>query len=707
MTALLMLEVAPVCAAGTTGEQEDIARRGQQILQQVLEANRYWLISPPKEVGAYSYVFHLNDREPMTVKVANPGRTGQAQRQGITWYSILQATARKPFQATVTEISETNGVVALSMRLDPAVRGHCGNGIEGTWTGYFNLGGDFAEVVIDLKRKVPLRSVLGNEEETYGDFVQVDKEHLVPLMVTVEKGDSMRFEWRFRLYAPGLWLLDYSEYGGRKVAWVDGVRVGEAVAQVQAATVVSVQREEAERAGSARLAEFLAANRHWLLPSMSARRGLVYDYEQEGGYRERVMFDPNGDLMVQLESTRDKPDVPTRERLWTAGGQKVEADHSDPFVKATELPEAARGSGEGLEAWLHQDRAVQHLAMGLALDCALTRLAREPEAFGAETLPVKDDPGRYLLVLHPRKTARLFAGTMLMFTSWAYMHDVGYSRSEVLCDATTQRPIEEKDFDGKKLVGQFRFEDWVSDGTGFAPGRISGVMPYEKDKKDNSLEMEARFQVVRPNVWLLDRVESSFRGNGGSTGRVQVVTADAAAFEPIQNLLARLKKTDDILHRVAAAKPETTLQLRPNEWQDVALAAEWTEAAKKSASWNEDRKSEAGLPVIGIYRARALPQPDGSLQVELEGLSTASWKEFETEWRATAPAPANAISKAKTTAELRAENSPAPFTVKLDFPATPRLSTSPSLTVSLEGTVMRMSGAYHGHGMWFRFSKEE
>ena len=707
MAALFAGSTSSSGATDSPKTPEGLARRGQEMLRQMIEVNRYWLVSPPDSVVAYSYVFHLNDRDPMTVRVTDPRRASHAQRQGITWYSILQTIARKPAQAIVREMTETNGVVALSLRVEPGVRGHCGNGIEGTWTGYFNLGGDFAEVVIDLKTMTPLRSVLGKITETYDDFVVVDDRHLVPLKVTVEKEDSMRFDWKFRLYKPGLWLLDYSEYGGRKVAWADGVRVGDKPAQMQAAAAVSVEREAVEKAGSARLAQFMAANRHWLLPSTEARRGLVYDYEQEGGYRERVMFDGDGNLMVRLESTKDKPGVPTGERLWTVRGQKVDADHDAPFVKTTELPEADRANGAALKGWLHQDRAVQHLAMGLALECAVTRLARESEAFGGETLPVKNDPGRYLLVLHPRGSARLFLGTMLMFTSWAYMHDVGYSRSEILCDAATHRPLEERDFDGEKLVGHIWFEDWLPNGAGGVPRRVRAVVPYEKDNRDKALEMNARFQVVRSGLWLLDQVESAFRGNGGSTGRVQLVTAEASAFEPIRNLLERQKTTEHILSRLTSGKSEVALSLDANDWQDVAVVAQWTEAAKESASWSEDRKSDALQPMIGVYRARAMPQPDGSLQVALEGITTASWKEFESEWFVTAAARNSETSKTSAITEIRAENSPAGFSVTLSLPPAWGLGKEPAFNLKLEGLVRRMTGAYHGHGIWYRFAREK
>ena len=263
------------------------------------------------------------------------------------------------------------------------------------------------------------------------------------------------------------------------------------------AVAASVAREKAEAAGTEALRTFLKANQHWLLPSLEARRGLVYEYRQEAPYLERVLFDSDGNLMARLEASKENPERPTRQRLWLADGRSYSGDAGDQFVKL----EGAANAAASPAAWLQRDRLVQHLAMGLALDCALTRLAREPDTFWAEVLPVPNAADRYLLVLHPRKDALLFTGTMLTFSSWSFMHDVRYDRSEILCDAATHRPLEERDYAGKsELKGEYQFEDWLSDASGAAPGRIRAVVPHEKDGKDQALEMDARFHFAKPGL---------------------------------------------------------------------------------------------------------------------------------------------------------------------------------------------------------------
>ena len=92
------------------------------------------------------------------------------------------------------------------------------------------------------------------------------------------------------------------------------------------------------------------------------------------------------------------------------------------------------------------------------------------------------------------------------------------------------------------------------------------------------------------------------------------------------------------------------------------------------------------------------------MALELEGISTASWKEFETEWKVTLGERAGLRSFSTTTnLAVRAENCPTAFLLKLGLPRSAALSER----VLVEGTVERMSGAYHGHGIWFKLAKEK
>ena len=701
-------------AAAFAGEQPppgpaaaDTQTRGEEIIRRFVEANRYWLVGPPSSVKNFSYVLNrLSGTQ--SFEVSDPGDAPRARRQGVTYSALVQQLARAPQSATVTEIVEEKGKVRLALRFEKELKFAIGNGVENSWNGYHSFVGSDGYLVLDTSRWVPLEAHVGRLTETFGEYARVDAQHYVPLAIREDLGDT-RYDWRFRLYEPGLWLFDESVSDGRRLAWVEQVKVNSAPAQLRQATTASLEQAERTKVGQERLATFLKANRHWLLPSLEARRGVIYEYRQEAPYLERIFFDPNGILMARLEATKESPERPTRQRLWLPDGRSYSGDAADQFVKL----DGGWSKPEDSEAWLRGDRIVQHVAMGLALDCALTRLAREPGSFWAEVRPMPN-AARYLLVLHPKNDARLFTGTMLTFSSSAFMHDVRYDRSEVLCDVATHRPVEEKDYAGQKdLKGEYRFEDWLDDASGAAPGRIRAVMPYEKDGRDQALEMDARFRFAKPGLWLLERAESHFRGGGGgSTGTIAIVSATAENFQPIRELLRKAAAPAQTLGAIEAAPTGNTVQpFKVGDWAALPLRAAWSHEARESAQAADERGRRNTAPqtlLIGLHRARVIQRQDGSAQVELEGISTTAWKEFQTEWKVKLEdATGRLLMAGSTNVDLRAEGGPAPFEIRLGLTRSDRPSSSAPQRIAVEASVQRMTGAYHGHGMWFRFAAKE
>jgi hypothetical protein len=690
----LARQAGPSFPLGTTLTNETVHR--------LVEVNKYWLVGPPPEVRSFSYTLN----RPGGVQdfaITEPAQTPRARLQGMTYVSVLQQLAHAPESVSVRESNEGSGRMRLTLIFATEVRGAIGNGVENSWNGYHSFAAKEGYVLIDPARGVPLEAGSGRLRETFSDYVQVDSQHYVPLSIHLQLDDT-QYDWHFSLFEPGLWLLDEGLSGSRRLAWVEKVQVNSAPAQLRETTTASRDRAQAEQAGQAQVEEFLKANRHWLLPSLEARRGLVYDYRQEAPYRERVLLGSDGNLMVQLEATKETPDHVTRQRLWLADGRSCACDAGDRFVQ----PQPGTNSGTNPDAWLPRDRLVQHLAMGLALDCAVTRLAREPSSFWAEARLVADSPSRYLLTLRPKQDARLFTGTMLTFSSWCYMHDVRYDPSEILCDAATHRPLEEKDYSGEnELVGSYQFSDWLGTGAGAAPGRLRAVLPLQKDGKDQSLGMVAQFHFIQSELWLLERVESWFRGDGGgSTGTVSVVSAEAAAFAPIQELLQKAQLTERILGTLQKSpQGRVTGEVKRGEWSALALRAAWTDKAREAVL---DRKLQAQEPdVIGVQRVRVRQTPEGDCQVELDGLSTSTWKEFATEWKVgLLDSHGGVVASATTNLAVLAEGGPTPFEMRIEIPDYKGAALSEAARISIEGTVQRSTGTYHGHGRWYRLARD-
>ncbi|MDP2325775.1 MAG: hypothetical protein Q8N51_17345, partial [Gammaproteobacteria bacterium] len=269
-----------------------------------------------------------------------------------------------------------------------------------------------------------------------------------------------------------------------------------------------------------------------------------------------------------------------------------------------------------VEKLAQDDRHRLNLATGLGWDCALTRMARTPSDFLATVEP-GEDGSTYRLILRSRnRETKIFAGTMLMFTSWAYMHDVRYARSEILCNAATHRPSSEMDYDRNgALVATFHFSDYI-EGPESAPGRITAQIPYKKGDVEQPLEMEADFAFARTGVWLLKTVHSEFRGDGsGSTGEITVLPEDPANADAVNAIRARLAATRALIAKSATLSTDPiTLPLAMNANPDL-----WTRA--DAAALDAD-------PGILLHAVSTETLAEG-LRVTLELVSTANWMAYD------------------------------------------------------------------------------
>jgi hypothetical protein len=331
---------------------------------------------------------------------------------------------------------------------------------------------------------------------------------------------------------------------------------------------------------------------------------------------------------------------------------------------------------------------INNLATGLAWDCALTRAAREPGEWSAEIRPLAngDNETIHVTLTPPGRRATVFAGTMLTFTSWAYMHDVGYARAEITLEAAAFRPLEEKDYDEfGKLVASFTFSDYATDPIGSAPGRVQAIIPYEKEGKDKTLEVDASFGFARPGVWLLRRCHSEFHGGGVSTGEVALVPANPRYFAPIESLLSRMKRTETLLVKLdAAPEDRTTVPLKMNEETEA-----WVKLKVTSPS-----DTGAPYPVHTIaassYRAESLA---GGLRLTLGLLSNAYWKEYSVQLKARLlDASGKLLGESSAKTLVRAEDALSRVSTHLDFPAALDPSSVRSVELSLtSGTLTAMN----------------
>jgi hypothetical protein len=691
---------------------ENIQDVGEEILTKMVQANQYWLISPPSEVKTYSYAFILGNKEPEMIEVSNPLRTNNSFRQGISYYTALHKLASDPSSSIITEIQESERTIQIGFNLKKSIKIACGNGISGSWQGYFSRRVGGGTLWLDAERKVPIKAKTEDVEEHFSEYVAVGNGHYVPLRIKIDSG-RMHFDWKFRLYRPGLWLFDMSHYQldeegpSLLVASTSKVKVNaETATSLQTPVVVVAETSESSEVrsllseGRRRVEKIIEVNRAWLLPPLNIRHGLVYEYRQEEPYLERIMFDKRGNIMAQLEKSKDSPDAPTRQLLYQPDGTFIRTTVTEPYVRKEVIAEGEELQGEAL---LHKNRYIRNLSAGLNFDCALTRMARNQKIFHAQVEEIDDEAYRLILTTTNRD-AKIFTGTMLAFTSWAYMHDVRYARSEIICDAKTHYPLSELDYDSSgNLVGSYKFSDYMKDSQGAAPAKIQALIPYEKDGKDHSLEMDAQFAFVHPGLWLLRRCHSEFRGEGSSsTGEVTVISTTQESFPSLEELLARLEKTIQIFSKITnAGDGRFVTSLRFDNSIPVWTRAIWTEEAEGYLS---DLKDTAGYdkPVIAVVETQCTRLDNDRIKVTLSLFSNIYWKEFETILSVELlDSHGRELSEATASTKLRTEGSPRMTKTTIEFSDIEDIVTIDKIAVST--TVKRMTAMYHGHGIWMSF----
>jgi len=234
------------------------------------------------------------------------------------------------------------------------------------------------------------------------------------------------------------------------------------------------------------------------------------------------------------------------------------------------------------------------------------------------------------------------------------------------------------------------------------------MVPCQKKQEDQTLEVDARFQMVSGKIWLLDEVRSVFRGGaGGSTGRVEVVEQQGDLFGPVQEVLERLEGTSQVLDLVGAGpRGGATGELKLNEWTPLVLSADWSEPAAQSARAQSEGKRAVDSPLIGVHHARLSRETNGTLRLELAGVTTTYLQEFQTDWSATVLDRANReLARGTNSVDLKCDRAPGAFTNRLELPPVAALESGDSVRVRVAGKVRRLTGAYHGHGMWFRLAR--
>jgi hypothetical protein len=183
-------------------------KRGYDVLRKVGEANRWWLGAPPADVQTFSYDFRFDDGTKTPYKVPKCRHVAAVVLQGVSYVSPLSSVTRAGAKDNVLirRIEEKNGTIRLWYTCKKPVGVSAGNGVLGSWKGFFSMWVGDAVLEIDAKTLTPRREMAGEFQEQFANFVPLGDGTYAPRSIQVKDG-SQKFDFRFRVYEPGLWLF--------------------------------------------------------------------------------------------------------------------------------------------------------------------------------------------------------------------------------------------------------------------------------------------------------------------------------------------------------------------------------------------------------------------------------------------------------------------------------------------------------------------
>jgi hypothetical protein len=709
-----------------------------ELLKKVLAANRYWFDGPPQRVPGYRYTFVLRSERRQDFSVANPRTAGAWVKRGITYTPLsgvlLKALAEKD-TASIESIERSEKEIRIEYRTDGSSGARLGGGISGTWHGYIYYKLGSGTLRIDAKTLLPieLKSTFydeGRDEETVvteklGEPVEVDPGHWVPLRVEAvrhekeyEKGEiknesTTRFNWSFRVYEPGLWLFDAElAADGTAIGYhIEDVVIGNAkTPAVQATSAALAAIKDSEKKATEVIDQYVKANRAWLLPDLANRQGLVYDYSQEDGYRERVTFDRQGNILAQLVSDRQSNESSSagQQRLYTADGREGFGSIDEPFVTIRTFDPASTSPFSGR-------KVLNNMALGLGWECASMRLARNPDDFGISVgTPV--DQKTWTLRLQPlRNRPNLHIGTMLCFTSWAYLPNHPFRICKIRIDRETQLPIKEvyyrKGEDDPFCT--IRFEDWLDTKEGKAPGKVIGRATYrkrgERDPEtreyayfEEVFDFTGTYRVTKAGYLLLDEVTSRFESlDDGSTGRVTLVEATDDDYRPLEDILGRVDATSEFLAATEKA-PRGRSKTVPCRWGEavpVWLNGKYDHRATGQGDENREPPYIPYRSNLGIQDLRPEVLDDGRIRVTVNVYSTIYHRGYEFDLTlGLIDGEGNTLVEKTVSDKTQTRNRPEQKPIVFDFDGGVDPDDVASITVSLK--INRLWGSHHYRSMW-------
>lgn len=492
------------------------------LIKAMAERSAYWRTPASPELKTLEYTYLLGHNPQEVSLQAGKSKVRAGLWHGCTLYTGVHQLLRAPdrFSTVVTE--DPGGqtlTVSAKLPTDDTenVAIEVGNGIDGSWRGYFSHSTREVVVTVDKTRLVPLEEKSGPTTVRYSEWQEVSPVRWVPRTIDVLKGKThyrMHFEWA----GNAAWLLTYAEAisrdGAETIARTKNVKVNDLAAMRE---LTAEEKRQDEHFSIMR--RMLAKNQPWLDPNATAFDSIEYTFHtirediREQGYLNRdgtavfeIVHDGQGKMKDRLGERRIV--LPTKEVAYT---------HRDArFAKL--IPRRKELKAQPA------DELYRHYArIGCQFDLPLFRFH---ERLKLARLEIEDGQwnGKSCDVARIKGLGRdvyLGTGTMFGFTSSSYVHHIRPVHELIYVDKETHLPIHES-FVGTEPNRSFEidFSDYVEVANGqWAP------LSIRIESKDY-FTAEYKFQVVQGKHWMLKEVVSWFDIENKSRGTIEDVAVN-------------------------------------------------------------------------------------------------------------------------------------------------------------------------------------
>jgi Tol biopolymer transport system component len=288
-------------------------------------------------------------------------------------------------------------------------------------------------------------------------------------------------------------------------------------------------------------------NRPWTNPKLEHLGSVQFVHHMEPKrLDERFVWRQDGTSLIEVGSRENE------EVQWGTGARWVTTPEPARYHFPAKTQLAVRqkeGRRQRMDqaffAGYFRDRLMGTRTSFVALDWG-----RKPGDFRIQKVRPSDDGQTLRVELIPKADCRINAGAMFYTTSWAYVHDLVVSRSELTIDRKTHRILQEVDFGPDEEICRIKFDDWHDvDQTQSVPQRIEIQIPEHK------FTVDYRFQWRPEGLWILTRGESRFSDHEPQREEIRDLKINAPT-PALDEALAQIAKSQADLEGRGAIEPE-------------------------------------------------------------------------------------------------------------------------------------------------------